>query len=72
MPVDRFLRARFSLPQKSKLLYFRASFQQAANVHLLQRLDYSSFIMLMKNCHLILADAGGFKEEAPSLGKQYR
>ena len=40
-----------------------------ANVHLIEPLDYQSFIYLMKQCYLVLTDSGGIQEEAPSLGK---
>ncbi|WP_373766533.1 non-hydrolyzing UDP-N-acetylglucosamine 2-epimerase [Glaesserella sp.] len=40
-----------------------------ANVHLIEPLDYLSFVYLMKQSHLILTDSGGIQEEAPSLGK---
>lgn len=39
------------------------------NVHLLEPVDYFSFIYLMKKSHLILSDSGGVQEEAPSLHK---
>ena len=39
------------------------------NVQLLEPLDYSSFLYLLKHCHLVLTDSGGIQEEAPSLGK---
>jgi len=39
------------------------------NVHLIEPLDYPSFIWLMDRSHLILTDSGGVQEEAPSLGK---
>jgi len=39
------------------------------NVHLLDPLDYPSFIWLMNKSHVILTDSGGVQEEAPSLGK---
>lgn len=41
----------------------------AANVNLIEPLDYLPFIYLMKRSHLILTDSGGIQEEAPSLGK---
>jgi UDP-N-acetylglucosamine 2-epimerase (non-hydrolysing) len=41
----------------------------AANVHLIEPLDYLPFIYLMKCSYLILTDSGGIQEEAPSLGK---
>lgn len=40
-----------------------------SNVHLLEPLDYSPFVYLMKRCTLILTDSGGIQEEAPALGK---
>lgn len=39
------------------------------NVHLIDPLDYFSFLALMQCSHLILTDSGGIQEEAPSLGK---
>lgn len=39
------------------------------NVHLIEPLDYVSFVYLMRRAHLILTDSGGVQEEAPSLGK---
>lgn len=39
------------------------------NVHLIEPLDYFSFVYLMKRSYLILTDSGGIQEEAPSLGK---
>jgi len=41
----------------------------AANVHLLEPLDYLPFVYLMTKCHFIISDSGGIQEEAPSLGK---
>jgi len=38
------------------------------NVTLLEPLDYSSLVHLMKRSALILTDSGGIQEEAPSLG----
>ena len=38
-------------------------------IHLLEPLDYLSFVWLMKRSSLILTDSGGIQEEAPSLGK---
>jgi len=43
--------------------------QGRQNVHLIEPLDYSSFVWLMKKSHIILTDSGGIQEEAPSLGK---
>ncbi|RRV03759.1 UDP-N-acetylglucosamine 2-epimerase (non-hydrolyzing) [Pseudomonas sp. v388] len=39
------------------------------NVHLIEPLDYLSFVRLMQLSHVILTDSGGVQEEAPSLGK---
>jgi UDP-N-acetylglucosamine 2-epimerase (non-hydrolysing) len=38
-------------------------------VFLLEPLDYTDFISLMKKSWLIISDSGGVQEEAPSLGK---
>jgi UDP-N-acetylglucosamine 2-epimerase (non-hydrolysing) len=38
-------------------------------VYLLDALDYTDFISLMKKSWLIVSDSGGVQEEAPSLGK---
>jgi len=39
------------------------------NIHLLQPLDYPSFVYAMKQAYIIVSDSGGIQEEAPSLGK---
>lgn len=39
------------------------------NIHLIEPLDYFSFIWLMNQAYIILTDSGGIQEEAPSLGK---
>ena len=39
------------------------------NVFLLEPLDYSDFLYIMKAAWLIVSDSGGVQEEAPSLGK---
>ena len=38
-------------------------------IHLINPLDYESFVWLMNKSYLILTDSGGIQEEAPSLGK---
>jgi len=38
-------------------------------VHLIEPLDYLSFVHLMQKSHIIITDSGGIQEEAPSLGK---
>jgi UDP-N-acetylglucosamine 2-epimerase len=40
-----------------------------AGVHLLEPVDYPSFVHLMSNAHIVITDSGGIQEEAPSLGK---
>jgi len=40
-----------------------------ANIHLLEPLDYPSFVWLMKKSYIILTDSGGVQEEAPSVKK---
>lgn len=40
-----------------------------SNIHLIEPVDYLSFVFLMKSSYLILTDSGGVQEEAPSLGK---
>lgn len=40
-----------------------------SNVHLIEPLDYPSFVWMMNRSHLIITDSGGVQEEAPSLGK---
>lgn len=40
-----------------------------SNIHLIEPLDYLSFVYLMRRAYLILTDSGGIQEEAPSLGK---
>jgi len=41
----------------------------AANVHLIEPLEYIPFVYLMLRSHMILTDSGGIQEEGPSLGK---
>ena len=43
--------------------------QSAANIHLIDPLDYLPFVAMMNRAHIILTDSGGVQEEAPSLGK---
>lgn len=38
-------------------------------IHLLEPLNYTDFVALMKASWLIVSDSGGIQEEAPSLGK---
>jgi len=39
------------------------------NVHLVEPVDYPTFVRLMQRAHIILTDSGGIQEEAPSLDK---
>ncbi len=39
------------------------------NIHLIEPLNYLSFVFLIKNCYLVLTDSGGIQEEAPSFNK---
>ncbi|MGM0608808.1 MAG: non-hydrolyzing UDP-N-acetylglucosamine 2-epimerase [Candidatus Muiribacteriota bacterium] len=39
------------------------------NVHLIEPLQYESFLYLMSKSYFIITDSGGVQEEAPSLGK---
>jgi len=39
------------------------------NIHLLEPLDYFSFVWILNKSYFILTDSGGIQEEAPSLGK---
>jgi UDP-N-acetylglucosamine 2-epimerase (non-hydrolysing) len=54
-------------PNVKKLVYEILSGQ--GRIHLIEPLDYKSFVNLMARCYLILTDSGGIQEEAPSLGK---
>lgn len=38
-------------------------------VHLIEPLDYETFVHVMKHAYLVITDSGGIQEEAPSLGK---
>ncbi|HEV7242698.1 MAG TPA: UDP-N-acetylglucosamine 2-epimerase (non-hydrolyzing) [Thermoanaerobaculia bacterium] len=47
----------------------RAILGNSERVHLIEPVDYATFVTLMKRSTLILSDSGGVQEEAPSLGK---
>ncbi len=49
-----------------------AKMEALKNVLILPPLGYLDFLMLMKNCHLIITDSGGIQEEAtaPAIRKQ--
>jgi UDP-N-acetylglucosamine 2-epimerase (non-hydrolysing) len=39
------------------------------NIHLIEPVDYLSFVYLLKQANFIITDSGGIQEEAPSLSK---
>lgn len=41
----------------------------AANIELVDPLDYPDFVRLLDRCTLVLTDSGGVQEEAPTFGK---
>ena len=41
----------------------------APHIHLVEPLDYESFVWMMDKSYLVITDSGGVQEEAPSLGK---
>lgn len=43
--------------------------RQLRNVHLIEPVEYLSFVHLMRGAYLILTDSGGIQEEALALGK---
>lgn len=45
------------------------SFRNSERVHLIEPLEYESFVHVMKKSYLVITDSGGIQEEAPSLGK---
>lgn len=46
-----------------------ASGKNQGRIHLLEPLDYLTFLGLMEKCTIILTDSGGVQEEAPTLRK---
>jgi len=56
-------------PNPSVLIPVRNYLQEHPNIHLIEPLDYISFIALLERSYLVLTDSGGIQEEAPSLGK---
>lgn len=47
----------------------RAGIGQRDTIHLLDPLDYSAFLHLLRHCHCVLTDSGGLQEEGSVLGK---
>jgi UDP-N-acetylglucosamine 2-epimerase (non-hydrolysing) len=39
------------------------------NIILVEPVDYSELVYLLKRCHFVVTDSGGIQEEAPSFGK---
>lgn len=56
-------------PNPNVRLAADAAFAKCERVHLLEPLDYSDFLHIMRSSWLIVSDSGGVQEEAPSLGK---
>ncbi len=54
-------------PNVKKLVYNMLSGYE--NVHLVNPLDYESFVHILSKAYLVLTDSGGIQEEAPALGK---
>jgi UDP-N-acetylglucosamine 2-epimerase (non-hydrolysing) len=48
----------------------RKRLMKVANVHLLEPLDYVSFVYMMHKARIIVTDSGGVQEEAAALGKR--
>ena len=53
-------------PYVKKVVTGKLSGQE--NIHLIEPLDYLSFIRLLSRAYIIISDSGGIQEEAPSLG----
>ncbi|MFN3816879.1 non-hydrolyzing UDP-N-acetylglucosamine 2-epimerase [Brevundimonas sp.] len=47
----------------------RELLRDSSRVHLIEPVNYESFVYLMDRCDVILTDSGGVQEEAPSLAK---
>jgi len=54
-------------PNVRKVIF--TNLNEIENIFLVEPLNYSSFIYLMKNCYFLLTDSGGIQEEAPSFSK---
>jgi UDP-N-acetylglucosamine 2-epimerase (non-hydrolysing) len=48
--------------------HVRKRLENVSGIHLIEPLEYVSFVDLMRRAHLILTDSGGIQEEAPALG----
>lgn len=47
----------------------KGALEGISNVHLIEPLDYISFMSLLRTCLFVLTDSGGLQEEAPSFNK---
>ncbi|MCK4993539.1 MAG: UDP-N-acetylglucosamine 2-epimerase (non-hydrolyzing) [Candidatus Omnitrophica bacterium] len=43
--------------------------QGRKNIHLLDPLDYETFVFLLRKCYFVLSDSGGVQEESPAFNK---
>ncbi|MGB9906038.1 MAG: non-hydrolyzing UDP-N-acetylglucosamine 2-epimerase [Candidatus Saccharicenans sp.] len=69
--VDKVQEAEVIFPVHLNPAVRRAVFKHLLGqprIHLVEPLDYVTFVQLMKRASLILTDSGGIQEEAPSLG----
>jgi UDP-N-acetylglucosamine 2-epimerase len=39
------------------------------NIFLIEPVDYSELVLLLRRCHFVVTDSGGIQEEAPTFGK---
>jgi UDP-N-acetylglucosamine 2-epimerase (non-hydrolysing) len=56
-------------PNPNISTYIRETLNGVDSIHLINPLEYMSFVALMERADIILTDSGGIQEEAPSLGK---
>jgi len=45
------------------------SLSEVKNIILINPLEYTKMLLLIRNCYFVITDSGGLQEEAPSLGK---
>ncbi|MGI9604746.1 MAG: non-hydrolyzing UDP-N-acetylglucosamine 2-epimerase [Acidimicrobiales bacterium] len=67
----RFAEAQFVLPvhpNPSVAAEVGLMLSNISNVHLIEPLDYLTFIDLLRQSQLVITDSGGVQEEAPALG----
>jgi UDP-N-acetylglucosamine 2-epimerase (non-hydrolysing) len=55
-------------PQVDRVV--RERLRNAPRIHLIEPVDYLSFIYLLDRAHMVLTDSGGVQEEAAALGKR--